>query len=165
MYAIYNKDGQTLERMVENVKKNVPSNPSLKFIHNFWYKDWNLKWIVGDETKLDFPTFSSSKFFESFLKLFLNEVWNSTYNIIPMIYISHMVCFTPYHSTWIKSLSSPLTISGFWSHVTYLPFIVYCVWSMGFFWYCIWSIIHGVHLYMEYCIWCIIYCIGHYVYM
>jgi len=38
------------ERMFENVKENVPANPSLKFVHNFLLESPNLKRIFGDGT-------------------------------------------------------------------------------------------------------------------
>jgi len=50
--------------MFENVKKNVPSNPSQNFVHNFLFQDLNLKWIFGDETLLNFPTLLCLIFFE-----------------------------------------------------------------------------------------------------
>jgi len=79
----FKSDGQNSKRMFENVKENVPSNPSLKFVHNFWLKAWNIKRIFGDEIELDFSSFFSRKFFEKVIVVFLNEVWNSTSNINP----------------------------------------------------------------------------------
>jgi len=49
------------------------------------------------------------------------QLQNSTFNINPIFCISHMVCHTSYHPTYIKSLSSHfylLLISGFLRHVT-----------------------------------------------
>jgi len=45
---------QRLERMFETIKENVLSNPSLKFVHNFWLKSQNLNQIFEDEIYLDF---------------------------------------------------------------------------------------------------------------
>jgi len=50
MYAIHKKDGQNFEKMLENVKENVWTNNSLKFVHNFWVKASIMKRIFGDET-------------------------------------------------------------------------------------------------------------------
>jgi len=63
MYAIYNEDGQNSEKILENVKENILSNPFLKFVYNFWYEAQNLKQIFGDKSEIDFPTFFGSIFF------------------------------------------------------------------------------------------------------
>lgn len=35
--------------MFKNVEEDVPSNPSMNFIHNFWLDAQNLKLILEDE--------------------------------------------------------------------------------------------------------------------
>jgi len=53
-----------LEKLLQNIKENILSNSFLKFVHNFWFEAWNLKYIFGDESEIDYSTFISSKFFE-----------------------------------------------------------------------------------------------------
>jgi len=53
-----------LERMLENGKENILSNPFPKLVHNFCLSSWNLKQIFRDESEIDFPTIISSMFFE-----------------------------------------------------------------------------------------------------
>jgi len=55
--------GQISEKF-EIVKENVPSNPSLKFDHNFLLETLNFKRIFGDEIWFNLPPFLSSKVFE-----------------------------------------------------------------------------------------------------
>jgi len=71
--------------MFKNVKENVPSNPSLKFVHKFWLKALNIKQILVDEFLIDLTTLFSPKFFIFFILLCLNKVWNSTSNTIPAL--------------------------------------------------------------------------------
>jgi len=52
-------------KIFENVKENVPSNPLLKFVHNFWLETWNVKRILGYKIYLNFPTFLNPTFLET----------------------------------------------------------------------------------------------------
>jgi len=47
-----------------NVKENVPSNSSLKFVHDFLLEAQNVKRIFGDKSQLDFLQWLSTKCFE-----------------------------------------------------------------------------------------------------
>jgi len=58
---------------VRNIKENIIFNPLLNFVHNFWFEVQNLKWIFGDEFKIDFPTFISLNFLKKVNLLCLNE--------------------------------------------------------------------------------------------
>jgi len=49
---------------VRNVKENIFSNLLSHFFIIFLVETQNLKRIFGHESKIDFPTFISSKFFE-----------------------------------------------------------------------------------------------------
>jgi len=66
--------GQNSKKMFENVKKNVPSNPSLKFFYNFWLEAWIFKQIFRDEIWFDLPTLYSPIFLKKIILQFLNEV-------------------------------------------------------------------------------------------
>jgi len=50
------------ERFYENVQKKVHFHLTLSFVHNLWFKGWNLKWILGDGILRDYLTFHKLKF-------------------------------------------------------------------------------------------------------
>jgi len=81
--------GWNSEKMFENVKENVPSKPSLDFVHNFWLVSWIIKCIFKYEIYLDLTTFLSPKFVKKSystmpkwsLKFYIDH--NSILNTIP----------------------------------------------------------------------------------
>jgi len=74
--------GPNSERIFENVKKNVFSNPSLNFVHNFSLESWNLKQISRDESNLIFQLFLVQSFLKKVILLCQNDIWNSSLNTI-----------------------------------------------------------------------------------
>jgi len=66
---------EILERMFEIVKENVPSNPSLKFAHNFQLESQISNKVLEMKVSLIIHiNLNSSKFFEKFILHCLNEV-------------------------------------------------------------------------------------------